>query len=50
MLAHEEGDKIVLELMAEIPARDVWIHENPKADSVKKCKITKKQEKVENGN
>jgi len=27
--AHVEGDKIILEPMAEIPAHELWIYENP---------------------
>ena len=27
--AHMEGNKIILELMAEIPAYESWIYENP---------------------
>ena len=26
-----EGDKIVLELMTEIPARELWLYKNPQA-------------------
>jgi hypothetical protein len=29
--AHKEGNKIILELLAEIPARESWLYENPKA-------------------
>jgi len=29
--ARMEGNKIILELMAEIPAYESWIYENPKA-------------------
>ncbi len=29
--AHKEGNKIILELMAEIPADESWLYENPKA-------------------
>ena len=29
--AYTEGDKIILEPMAEIPAREVWLYENRKA-------------------
>lgn len=28
--AHTEGNKIILELMIEIPADESWIYENPK--------------------
>lgn len=35
--AHKEGNKIILELMAEIPAEESWIYENPKViKSIKK--------------
>ena len=30
-LATQEGDKIILEPMAEIPAREAWLYQNPKA-------------------
>lgn len=30
VIAHKEGNKIILELMAEIPADESWIYENPK--------------------
>ncbi len=26
-----KGDKIILEPMVEIPAREMWLHQNPKA-------------------
>ena len=47
--AHKEGNKIVLELMAEIPASDSWIYDNPKVlksmrQSIKK---TAREELVE---
>jgi len=29
--AYKEGNKIILEPMAEIPASESWIYENPKA-------------------
>jgi hypothetical protein len=29
--AYKEGNKIILEPMAEIPAYEAWLHENPKA-------------------
>jgi hypothetical protein len=29
--AYTEGDKIILEPMAEIPARDLWLYRNPQA-------------------
>jgi hypothetical protein len=29
--AYLEGDKIILEPMAEIPARELWLYKNPKA-------------------
>lgn len=29
--AYKEGDKIILEPMAEIPARELWLYKNPKA-------------------
>lgn len=29
--AYTEGDKIILEPMAEIPARELWLYQNPKA-------------------
>lgn len=29
--AYTEGDKIILEPMAEIPARDLWLYKNPQA-------------------
>lgn len=29
--AYTEGDKIILEPMAEIPAREVWLYQNRKA-------------------
>lgn len=29
--AYTEGDKIILEPMAEIPARELWLYKNPKA-------------------
>lgn len=29
--AYQEGDKIILEPMAEIPAREAWLYQNPKA-------------------
>lgn len=29
--AYTEGDKIILEPMAEIPARELWLHNNPQA-------------------
>jgi hypothetical protein len=28
--AHKEGNKIILELMAEVPASESWIYEDPK--------------------
>lgn len=31
VIAHKEGNKIILELMAEIPADESWLYENPKA-------------------
>lgn len=30
-IAHQEDDKIILEPMAEIPAREAWLYQNPKA-------------------
>jgi light-regulated signal transduction histidine kinase (bacteriophytochrome) len=30
VLAHREGNKIILELTVEIPANESWIYENPK--------------------
>lgn len=30
-LAHVDGGKIILEPMAEIPARELWLHSNKKA-------------------
>ena len=30
VFAHKEGNKIILELMTEIPADELWVHENPK--------------------
>lgn len=29
--AYREGDKIILEPMTEIPAREAWLYQNPKA-------------------
>lgn len=29
--AYTEGDKIILEPMAEIPARELWLYQNPEA-------------------
>lgn len=29
--AYNEGDKIILEPMTEIPARELWLYKNPKA-------------------
>lgn len=29
--AYTEGDKIILEPMAEIPAHELWLYKNPKA-------------------
>jgi hypothetical protein len=29
--AYTEGDKIILEPMAEIPARELWLYKNPQA-------------------
>jgi hypothetical protein len=29
--AYMEGDKIILEPMAEIPARELWLYKNPQA-------------------
>lgn len=29
--AHMEGDKIILEPMAEIPAQELWLYQNPTA-------------------
>lgn len=29
--AYTEGDKIILEPMAEIPARELWLYKHPKA-------------------
>jgi len=29
--AYQEGDKIILEPMAEIPARELWLYRNKKA-------------------
>lgn len=29
--AYQEGDKIILEPMAEIPAREAWLYQNPEA-------------------
>ena len=29
--AYNEGDKIILEPMAEIPAHELWLYKNPKA-------------------
>jgi hypothetical protein len=29
--AYKEGNKIILEPMAEIPAHETWLYENPKA-------------------
>lgn len=35
--AYTEGDRIILEPMAEIPARELWLYKNPKAyESVKR--------------
>lgn len=28
--AHKEGNKIILEFLAEFPASEAWIYENPK--------------------
>lgn len=28
--AHKEGNKIILELLAEIPADETWVYDNPK--------------------
>jgi hypothetical protein len=37
VMARVEGDKIILEPMAEIPARELWLHADKKAlDTVKK--------------
>lgn len=29
--AYTEGNKIILEPLAEIPANELWLHQNPKA-------------------
>lgn len=29
--AYQEGDKIILEPMIELPAREVWLYQNPQA-------------------
>lgn len=31
VMAHVEGDKIILEPMAEIPARELWLHTDAQA-------------------
>ena len=40
--AYTEGDKIILEPMAEIPARELWLHKNPKALKTVKEGLKKK--------
>lgn len=45
--AYVKGDKIILEPMAEIPANELWLHNNPKAlKSVKKGIEESKKGKV----
>lgn len=31
VMAHAEGDTIVLKLLSEIPTRELWLHQNPEA-------------------
>jgi hypothetical protein len=31
VMAHTEGNTIVLELLSEIPTRELWLHKNPEA-------------------
>lgn len=46
--AYKEGDKIILEPMAEIPAYESWIYENPKVlKSIRKGLKEAKEGKLE---
>ena len=31
VMAHKKGNKIILELMTEVPTHESWLYENPKA-------------------
>ena len=49
VIAHKEGNKIILEPMVEISAHESWIYENPKAvKSIRKGVKEAKEGKLKN--